>query len=154
VIRIKFLCAHSHARDGADMQVSIYLARLIGPALALAGMSMLLNPQGFLDIATGIVGDAALLYFLALSGVIGGTAIVLAHNVWVADWRVVVTIIGWASIVDSTLWLLFPRQLARLYAPILNPSLALVGGLVALIAGAALIYFGYFATHERKGRRR
>jgi hypothetical protein len=135
------------------MQISVYLARLIGPALALAGVSMLLHPQGFLDIATGIIGDAALLYVFALLGVLGGTAIVLAHNLWVADWRVVVTLIGWASIVDSTLWLLFPRQLARLYAPILNPSLALVGGLIGLIAGAVLIYFGYFAKPST-GRRK
>jgi hypothetical protein len=135
------------------MQTSTYLARLIGPALTIAGVSMLLNQQGFLDIATGIVGDAALLFFLAICGIVIGTAIVLAHNVWVADWRVIITIIGWASIVDSTTWLLFPRQLARFYAPLFTPPLPLVGGLIALIAGAVLVYFGYFAKPSTARRR-
>lgn len=135
------------------MQISIYLARLIGPALALAGVSMLLNPQGFLDIATGIIGDAALLYFVALLGLLGGIALVLAHNLWVADWRVIITLIGWVSIVDSASWLLAARHLARLYAPIITPALPIVGGLFSLILGAVLCYFGYFAKPST-GRRK
>jgi hypothetical protein len=135
------------------MQVSIYLARLIGPVIAAAGISMLLNRQGFLDIATGIVGDAALLYFVALLGLLGGIAIVLTHNLWVADWRVIITLLGWVSIVDSASWLLAPRHLARFYAPIITPSLPLVGGLFSLILGAALCYFGYFAKPATRRRK-
>jgi len=136
------------------MQPSIHLARLIGPVIAAAGVSMLLNRQGFLDIATGIIGDAALLYFVCLLGLLGGIALVLAHNLWVADWRVIITLLGWVSIVDSAAWLLAPRQLALFYAPIITPSLPLVAGLFSLILGGVLCYFGYFATPATRRRKK
>jgi hypothetical protein len=135
------------------MQTSIYLARLIGPALALAGLSMLLNQQGYLDIATGIVGDAALLYFTVLLGLLGGTALVLAHNVWVSDWRVIITLLGWLTLVKCSAWLLAPRPLARFFGPMITPPMPLVGGGVALVLGAVLCYFGYFARPST-GRRK
>jgi hypothetical protein len=135
------------------MQTSIYLARLIGPALAVVGLSMLVNTQGFLAIATEMIADAGLLYFAAAIGLIAGIALVLAHNIWTADWRVIVTLLAWISIVDSTSWLLAPRAVARFWAPVINPSFVLVGGAIVLILGAALCWFGYFAQPATRRRK-
>jgi hypothetical protein len=138
------------------MLLSHFLARLIGPALAIIGLSMLGNAQGYLDIATGIIGDGALLYFAAVLGLIAGIALVLSHNVWVADWRVIITLIGWLTVIESAAWILAPKTLARLYAPLLVPAMPLTVGIVALLVAAALCYFGYFATTSGTsvGRRR
>jgi hypothetical protein len=97
--------------------------------------------------------NPALLYLSALLGLIAGIALVLAHNVWAADWRVIITLIGWISIVDSASWILFPQQLRQLYEPLMtNPNLALYGGLITLAAGAVLSYVGYAA--KSAGRRK
>jgi hypothetical protein len=81
---------------------------------------------------------------------------VLAHNVWAADWRVIITLLGWISIVDSTSWILAARQVARFWAPVLVPATPLVGGALTLLLGAVLCYFGYLArpvTRPATGRR-
>jgi hypothetical protein len=135
------------------MQSSRYLARLIGPVLAIAGLAAVVNQQGYLDMATGIIGDAALLYFSCILGLLGGIALVHAHNIWVGDWRVIITLIGWLSIVESAAWILAPRPLARFFGPLLTPTLPLIGGGVTLILGAILVYYGYFAEPS-SGRRR
>ena len=135
------------------MKTSLYLARLIGPALALAGLSMLINQQGYLDIATGIMGDAALLYFTVLLGILGGTAVILAHNVWVGDWRVIITLLGWATTIKCAAWLLAPKALARFFGPMITPPMPIAGGVISLILGAILCYYGYFAEPS-SGRRR
>jgi hypothetical protein len=135
------------------MQTSIYLARLIGPALAIVGAGMLFNPQGFLGIATEVIADTGMLYVSAVLGLLGGIAIVLAHNVWAADWRVIITLLGWISIVDSTSWILAAREVARFWAPVLVPATPLVGGALTLLLGAVLCYFGYFAKPST-GRRK
>ena len=88
----------------------------------VVGLSMLVNPQGYLDMATGIIGDAALLYFSCLLGLLGGIALVLAHNVWVADWRVIITVLGWLSVIESAAWILAPRPLARFFGPMITPA--------------------------------
>jgi len=128
------------------MQTSVYLARLLGPVLVLAGLAMILDPQGYVAAATGIVNSPALLLFAAFLGVLGGTAIVLAHNVWAADWRVIITLLGWISIVDSASWILIPRQAAALWTPVLQAeNFGLIAGAITLLLGAVLGYFGYFA---------
>ena len=139
------------------MQTSLYLARLVGPVFVVVGLSTLVNPQGYLDMATGIIGDAALLYFSCVLGLLGGIALVLAHNVWVADWRVIITVLGWLSVIESAAWILAPRPLARFFGPMITQPTPLIGGAVALILGAVLCYFGYFAAPASKpstGRRR
>ena len=133
------------------MQTSLYLARLIGPVFVVVGLSTLVNPQGYLDMATGIIGDAALLYFSCVLGLLGGIALVLAHNVWVADWRVIITVLGWLSVIESAAWILAPRPLARFFGPMITQPTPLIGGAVALILGAVLCYFGYFAAPSTGG---
>jgi len=129
------------------MSTSIYLARLLGPVLAVLGLSMLLDPSGYIVIASEILNDTALLYFAAVIGLIGGIALVLAHNVWAADWRLIITLLGWISVVDSLTWVLLTRAMQTLWAPLLKfPAFAFVGGLVVLLLGALLCYVGYRAS--------
>ena len=126
------------------MGTSLYLARLIGPVLLVVGASMLLDPAGYSAISRGMLDDPALIYLAAVLGLLGGVALVLAHNVWVADWRVVITLLGWVSILDSASWILARRQVQQFWSPWLEGSaLALVGGAVVVLLGAALSFFGY-----------
>jgi hypothetical protein len=131
------------------METSTYLARLIGPVLAVIGVSMLLNPGSYLAIATAMLQQPALLYFAAVVGLVGGVALVMAHNVWAADWRLILTLLGWISIVDSASWILLTEQLRALWAPALTGAgLPLAGGVIVLLLGAALCFYGYFATNR------
>jgi uncharacterized membrane protein YidH (DUF202 family) len=69
---------------------------------------------------------------------------VLSHNVWVGDWRVLITILGWLSIVSGALRLLASRRaldLGRaLYA---KPNMLIVSAAIWLIIGAVLCFYGY-----------
>jgi hypothetical protein len=139
------------------MATSIYLARLIGPVLAVLGLSMLLQPGGYLAVVGDLIRSPALLYFACALGLLGGVALVLAHNIWRQDWPVLITLLGWISIIDSTTWILLPRQAAQLWLPLMGTTFALIGGLIVLLAGAALSYFGYaefLPSQSRPTRRR
>lgn len=134
------------------MPSSIYLAKLLGPVLLAVGLSMLLNPDGYMATVGSMLGDPSLLYVAAVLGLIGGVALVLAHNVWRADWRIIITLIGWISIIDSLTWILLTRTMQQFWSPLLQSSVvALVGGIVVLLLGAALCYFGY-RTSKSIGR--
>jgi hypothetical protein len=115
-----------------------------------AGIGMLLDPEAFAGIGAQFLQNPALLYLSAALGLLGGIALVLAHNVWIADWRVIITLIGWISIVDSTSWLVIPRAMTRLYSPLMvSTVLPLAGGVLAVLAGGVLCYFGYYARPAR-----
>jgi hypothetical protein len=128
------------------VRTSIFLARLLGPPLTVAGVGTLLNPSGYLGVVADMLRSPALLYLASFVGLLGGVAVVLVHNVWAADWRVLITLLGWISILDSASWILAPHQVQQLWSPMLSSAaFALIAGVIMLLLGAVLCYFGYRA---------
>jgi hypothetical protein len=134
------------------MPPSIFLARLIGPVLAVLGIAMLLDPQGYLAMVEDFLANRPLIYVSAALGLLGGVALVLANNIWAANWRIIITLLGWISIIDSTFWLLMPRAMQRAVNPLLTPTMPLIAGAVTVLLGIVLCYFGYLAS-GRIGRK-
>ncbi|HXG78102.1 MAG TPA: hypothetical protein VNJ31_02015, partial [Methyloceanibacter sp.] len=75
------------------MSTSKYLARLMGPVLALAaiGMAIGLMQEGesYSSLMKEFIGSRALIFITGVLALLAGIAIVNAHNLWVQDWRVI-----------------------------------------------------------------
>jgi hypothetical protein len=126
------------------MQASTYLARLIGPVLAILGLGMLFNAASYVALVDEFMRNPALLYFASALGLLAGIAVVLAHNVWTADWRVIITLLGWISIVDSASWILATDLVRRFWSPlVLTSAFAYAAGVLVLLLGAVLCYYGF-----------
>ena len=126
------------------MQTSIFIARLLGPVLLVAGIAMLVNRRGLDAIVQELLRSPLLLLLLGIIDFTVGLAIVLTHNVWVADWRVVITVLGWALIVRGAVRMLIPEQAKALAAKLLKNSTVICAGLAVTIAlGVALSWSGY-----------
>jgi hypothetical protein len=126
------------------MPTSIFLAKLIGPVMLIAGIAILVNRKELDVIAQELLRSHLLFMLLGLIDFSVGLAIVLTHNVWVADWRVVITLLGWLLIARGAVRLLIPDQVKPLGARLLkNPNV--VTGSLATTAGIGLVvsYFGY-----------
>ena len=132
------------AKGQDTMQTSLYLAKLIGPTLIVIGIGMLINRDGYRDMAREFLGSRALIYLAGLFAFVPGLAVVLAHNVWAADWRVIITILGWLALIGGTFRILFPQEVTRIGTRVIaNPSTMLIGGVVTLALGALLSFYGY-----------
>ena len=128
------------------MQVSVFLARLLGPLLLLPGVGLLVNPRAFRIMASEVVGSITLVYLFGLIDFAAGLAIVLVHNVWTVNWRVLITLIGWLLLIRGAARILITDTLIG-YAKALirNKRLYPVSGGVLVILGLVLCYFGYVA---------
>jgi hypothetical protein len=87
-------------------------------------------------------------FLAALIGpvMVAGLAIVLYHNLWVADWRVIVTLLGWAGAIGGAARILSPASVQRVGATMLNtPWVTTAGGVAWLAIAAVLCFYGYFA---------
>ncbi len=126
------------------MQSSTYLARLIGPVFLVMGIAMLVNPRGYRIMAQEFLASRALVFIAGLLAFLPGLAIVLAHNVWVADWRLIITLFGWLALIGGTIRLVLPREVGALGNRLLaHPQSLLLGGVVVAALGAILSYVGY-----------
>jgi uncharacterized membrane protein len=132
------------AKGQDTMQTSLYLAKLIGPALLVIGIGMLINRDGYRDMAREFLGSRALIYLAGLLAFFPGLAMVLAHKVWAADWRILITILGWLALIGGAFRILFPQEVTRIGTRMIAmPNTMLIGGVVTLLLGAILSIFGY-----------
>jgi hypothetical protein len=135
------------------MQRSTYLAQLIGPVFAAIGVGILLNSPAFLILAEQFLHSYALIFLAGVLTLTAGIALVLAHNVWVGDWRLIITVLGWLGVIGGLFRILWPQEVVAIGTSVLAHTEALmVAGFAVLVVGAVLSYFGY-ADHSPKSRR-
>jgi hypothetical protein len=127
-----------------SMPTSLFLAKLIGPVCLVIGLALLINGAAFRAVAGDFLNNPALMF---LSGVItlpAGLAIVLTHNVWAGDWRILITILGWLAVIGGLIRILAPQRAVAVGRTMLaNPSTLHISTGVYLLIGALLCFFGY-----------
>ena len=126
------------------MNTSIFLARLIGPFALLLGFGVLFNREAVRAVLDEFIRNRAILFLAGLITFPAGLAIVLTHNVWVADWPVIITIAGWLTALSGAIRLVAPegaiRYGRRAYE---RPNGPLFSAAIWLALGAVLTFFGY-----------
>ena len=70
------------------MKTSIFLAKLIGPLALALGLGVLFNRDAVRAVLDEFIRNRAIMFLAGLITFPAGLAIVLTHNVWVADWPV------------------------------------------------------------------
>ena len=69
----------------------------------------------------------------------------LTHNVWVADWPVIITMLGWLTAIAGAIRIVAPEQVQAWGRRCLRTSDAArcIGAAIWLALGAVLTFFGY-----------
>ncbi|MDD4879308.1 MAG: hypothetical protein PHR22_02490 [Candidatus Omnitrophica bacterium] len=120
------------------------LFQLMGVVYTAAGLGMLINPDYYKKIVDSFDNNPALIYITSLIMIVAGFVLVTFHNVWVAGWPVIITIVGYAILIKAVAILLFPRELMKfskeLARKVKNIRLYAV---IALAVGLGLAYLGF-----------
>lgn len=128
------------------MQHSALLARILGPLLLVSALGILVNRAAFRATAEALMLDRGLIYFTGIIALASGLLIIEFHNVWVWGWPVLITLLGWLSLLRGILRMIFPDRIAALGASMLDrTALITVIGIVTLAAGGFLTVMGYRA---------
>ena len=101
------------------MEHSIFLAKVLGLYLLIVPAAVLLNRKQFAELAKEFVANPAIVFLSGLLALILGLLMVVSHNVWTADWRAVITFIGWLTLAKGVVRILFPEKLATF---VIDPS--------------------------------
>ena len=127
------------------MSNSLFLARLIGPVMLVVGLAAFANPRGFRDMAEEFMASRALMFLSGLLLMPAGLAIVLTHNVWTADWRVLITLLGWLAAIGGALRLFGPLFVVKAGQAVLNkPYFTSIAAAIWVVLGLLFCFFGYF----------
>jgi hypothetical protein len=129
------------------MTTSKTIAALLGPTLIATAVSLLANLDISQTLIEGLSQSPALIMIAGYAAFVPGLAIVYFHNRWTNDWPVLVTVMGWLSLVVGLLRMVFPTQLAAMATKI-APAAA---GVFPVFA-AVFLLIGGFLSFKAFGR--
>lgn len=126
------------------METSIFLAKVIGLSGAISTLAVLIRYKTLLEMEETAVKNPVITYLSGFFILIVGVLLVVSHQVWTGDWRVVVTIIGWMILIKGVIRIFFPETVRRLMEKKRNNRWFLLAEVTVLIISLYLVYQGFF----------
>jgi hypothetical protein len=128
------------------MGTSIFIAKILGPCLLVAGIGLLFNMEFYRNVMVDYAKNSFLIFFGGIIALIVGILILLFHNVWEMSWPVIITIYGWGGLIKGIWLIVFPKTVPSVtQAYQKSKGLLAVHSIIILIFGGFLTYTAYFA---------
>ena len=127
------------------MEISILFARFLGPLFIIITVGVLLNLKNYQKMMEDFFKNSALIYIGGVMALVFGILVVMFHNVWVLNWTVIITILGWSSLIKGILLIVFPNMLFKMTEMCRKNTAVLAIHVVIICAlGIFLMITGYF----------
>ena len=126
------------------MELTIFLSKVIGLYMLIAGIGVLVNRRHIMLAVVGIVQERAAQLIGGVMALFIGLVIVNLHNDWSTTPAALVSLIGWIGIAKGLVYFFLPEaKLVKLMKALTDRSWYVFDGLVAAALGLYLAGFGY-----------
>lgn len=119
-----------------NMNTSRNIAAIMGPTIMAATSLETVNFQIWEGIHPTTVFNNGIVWLM------GGLAVIRFHNIWVKDWRVIVTLLGWMSLLAGLVRMAFPD------GPQAEQSFGTFTSIGVLFLAAAFITWKAYSTRD------
>ena len=127
-----------------DMTNAELIAGFAGPLLIAVAAALLINRRTVAGLLTGTLNSPEFIFFSGIFTLLAGLAIVRVHNIWSAEWTVLITVLGWLCVVGGILRIIWPERVSALRNSVIKGENTITAwALVALLLGAFLTAKGY-----------
>jgi len=126
------------------MDTSILLAKIIGPLFVVVGVGIFINLEHYRRLIADFGASPLSIYMAGTTALLLGLLIVVFHNVWELRWPVIITVLGWATLLKGAVRIILPKLVAERAARYgRNTNIVMTSAIVVFVLGAVLTYFGY-----------
>ena len=127
------------------MEHSLFLAKLLGVIFVVGPIIKTVRHKQFVEACTRAYESPTAVFVIGTLLFMVSTAFVLSHSVWVADWRLVVTLIGWLMLCISLLQVFLPQSMAWPMRDLPKAKYRIVLDVAQLVLGLFLVYEGFWS---------
>lgn len=128
------------------MDVSIFLARLFGLYLIIIAFVYFFRKTFLREVFRDFYNNSALVVVTSIINLFIGLLIILNHNIWEYSWRVVITLIGYLSLLKGILNLFAPEYGKKMATKVMEGNILMYSGVISLALGLYLLYHGFFGV--------
>jgi len=93
------------------MDITIFFARLWGSYFIIFGLLFIITRQ--LGKTIEMTDDKSFVISTGYITLIMGLITVILHNVWVANWKIAITILGWSTLIKGIMKIGYPEQIHK-----------------------------------------
>ena len=111
--------------------------------LLVLGFSYLLQAPRWIRLSRNAMQEPERFFPLFMSLLVAGLLIIQVHNIWVRDWPVVITILGWSMTLKASWFLVFPQTMQKFsdWSDATMISMTRISGVIMVVLATLLIYF-------------
>lgn len=128
----------------ADMELSRLIAQILAVIYLSAAIGGLLNRDFYRSIAEDIYKNRLVTFLMGFLGIIFGMLLIHFHNIWVRDWPVLITIVGWIALLKGINLIAFPQLFRKIAAPFLSETGIRIYPYATLLIGLLFAWLGFF----------
>lgn len=129
---------------GDNMNISKFLAKSLGIYLIIVCFAFFIDKQRFIHITQSLVSNEPLMFVTGFFTLILGILMIIGHQIWQFNWRLIITLIGWLIFIKGAFILLYPPYMQTLTAYFArNDIFANITLGIDLILGLILCYYGF-----------
>ncbi len=125
------------------MSISIFLAQAFCIYLVIVSVAMLLRKKQMRKVIGEFSKNSALILVSSIYTLILGILLILFHNVWEADWRVIITFLAWLTFLKGMAYLFNPECILKLSDHYKKDNFYNTVSALTLIIGLYLGYYGF-----------
>ena len=121
------------------LEISIFFARLWGSFFIIFGSLFIISRQ--LGKTIEMTDDKAFVISTGYITLLMGLVTVILHNLWVADWRIIITILGWSTLIKGISKVGFPEVIHKQAQRFKKKQW--VSSIIIILLGAFLLWMSF-----------
>lgn len=125
------------------MGTTIFLAELWGPVLLAIGVGFFVSREYYTQIYRDLEKNSFMLFIFGIFAMGASIAQILFHNTWDTLPEIVISILGWGTLIKGTLFVVFPSFVSQAGQWWVRHSAVWLAGVLMLLVGGYLTWFAY-----------
>jgi uncharacterized membrane protein len=118
--------------------------QILGITYLAVGIGILSNPDFYRKMIPGFMENPPAVYLGGLVALVIGYLLVTFHNIWVKDWAVIITIIGWMALIKGLCLIMLPNVSMKISNYFVRITKYLTTwAIVVIILGGLLCWLGF-----------
>lgn len=125
--------------------LNLSLLQVIGICYLVVGVGLLINTKYYKKMLQDFSESRAVMFLSGFLSLVAGYFIIANYNVWVLDWSVIITIVGWGALIKGIILLILPKVMVKISRYFTHHNGWLVfEGIIATILGTLITYVSFF----------
>ena len=124
------------------MEASVILARAWGLFFLIISLAFIVNKKLYQHLLNAL-GKEGFLYITGFIALFVGVVTVSIYNVWTFDWKGLITLFGWLSIIKGLSRLIWPETVVKSIKQLRVGKYIYFYVVIMIILGAYLTYIGF-----------